>query len=471
MGTKTRFYADIMTYHPEVTGSLNLVVVKFPDGTTSKFIVDCGLFQEREHYELNAKLPFDPETLDFVLVTHNHVDHTGRLPFLIEKGYYKKIYTSKQTARLLPLALADSYRVLNSTAIRQHKQVLYSADDVERTLQKVVGCEYEKEVKLTDRISAVFLNNGHLLGAAMILVKISYPGEENINILFTGDYNKENMFFDVNPVPKEIRDLRLTIVEESTYGDMESTEKKPVFEENIAKAIVEGKTILVPVFSLGRAQEILYIIKKMQTEGRISDNVPIYFDGKLAFKYTGIYHEKEMNLKPDMKDFLPKNLVYVSKTIREEIIYDPSPKIILTTSGMGSYGPAQTYIPKMISHDNVLIQFTGYTAEGTLGARLKQAKIGDIVDVSGVVTIKRADVEYTAEYSAHAKADELIDLLKQFNKVNLVLINHGEHETKERYARRVVKEVKTKEVGILGEGYFFRINPYGLVKTMSAKFN
>jgi len=111
MGAKDRLYADIMAVHPEVTGSCLLVIVKQPDGTTVKFIVDCGLFQERKYSKNNESLPFIPENIDFCLVTHNHVDHTGRLPFLVSKGFNKEIYTSETTAKLLPYALEDSYKV------------------------------------------------------------------------------------------------------------------------------------------------------------------------------------------------------------------------------------------------------------------------------------------------------------------------------------------------------------------------
>ena len=123
----------------------------------------------------------------------------------------------------------------------------------------------------------------------MILLQLSYPGYEDINLLFTGDYNNKNMFFDIEELPMEVRKLPLTIIQEATYGYVNSTEMKAVFEENVAKAISEKKIVIAPVFSLGRAQEILYVLKRMQQDGRLSTSIPIYFDGKLAFKYTGFY--------------------------------------------------------------------------------------------------------------------------------------------------------------------------------------
>ena len=469
-GVRTKFYADIMSFHPEVTGSLNLVVVKYPDGTTTKFIVDCGLFQEREYSEYNKMLPFESETLDFVLVTHNHIDHTGRLPLLIKNGYNKNIYMTNITEYFIKLALNDSYKVLKNTAKRDNDKVLYSEDDVQRTLEKIIGCDYNKTVQIQPNIKATFLSNGHLIGAAMILVQISYPGCEDINILFTGDYNNKNMFFDVLPVPEWIKSLPLTIVQESTYGDMDSDEIVSCYKENILKAVNSGKTVVTPVFSLGRAQEMLYEIKTLQQSGKLSKEIPIYFDGKLAIKYTKVYLQNDIGIKEEMKDFMPENLTYVDNDLRPDLLEDENPKIILTTSGMGSYGPAQTYIPEYLAKENALIQFTGFTAEGTLGARLKNTEKGMPVDVAGLLVIKRADVEYTTEYSAHAKADEMIEFLKQFTNTKLILVNHGETDVKEKFAERILKNVTTKHVGILGREYFFRIDPYGWVKTMGTKF-
>jgi len=138
---------------------------------------------------------------------------------------------------------------------------------------------------------------------------------------------------------------------------------------------------------------------------------------------------------------------------------------------MGSHGPAPSYISEYISRKKALIQFTGYTAEGTLGRKLKNAENDSTVEVRGIITKKRAKVEYTTEYSAHAKADEMIQFLQQFKHLKFVLINHGESNVKEQFAERVLDEVETKNIGILDRQYFFRINPYGLVKTLSTKFD
>ena len=470
MGEKNRFYVDIMALHPEVTGSCNLIICKLPNNETIRFIVDCGLFQEREYEELNYTLPFNTESIDFCLITHNHTDHIGRLPYMVRKGYFKKIYATEDTCMLLPIALKDSYKVLRDVSKRKNIKCLYDETDVERTIQQLEKCEYEKTYSINKNIKVTFFTNGHLIGAACILVQISYPDCEDINLFFTGDYNNTNIFTTINPLPKWVKELQLTIIQESTYGDMESNEIKKCFKDNILSCLENDGTVITPVFSLGRSQEILYELMKMQQEGLLSTEIPIYFDGKLAIQYTELYLKGKLHIKEEMKKFLPENLTYVSKDSRPEILENTDRKIIVTTSGMGSYGPAQTYIPEYISRKNSLIQFTGYTAEGTLGRRLKDTENEEMVQVGGLVTKKRARVEYTTEFSAHAKADELIEFLKQFENLKLVLVNHGEEDVKEKFAERIVNEVNTKRVGLLGREYFFRVNSYGLIKTLSAKF-
>ena len=470
MGSNYRPYADILAMHEGVTGSCNLVIAKFPNGKETRFAVDCGLFQEQKYDCLNLKLPFNPQEVDFVLVTHNHVDHTGRLPFIVKNGFKQKIYVTNDTCQLLPLSLRDSANVLRDVAKRRNTKCLYSEANVSEALGYIKPCDYNETMQIDENIRVTFFVNGHLIGAALILVQISFPGYEDINLLFTGDYNNKNKFFNVEPLPKWVLDLPLTIVQESTYGYMDSIEIKPCFRKNIRECIQQEGTAISLVYSLGRAQEILYELKCMQEEKELDLDTPIYLDGPLAIKYTSLYLSEKLSIKEEMRNFLPEHFSYVDKSYRTTLLRDTSKKIILTTSGTGSYGPAQTYLPEYIKRENTLIQFTGFTPEGTLGSRLRNADINDVVEVGGMITRKKARVEYTTEYSAHAKADEMIKFLKKPKNLKLVLVNHGEPHVQKMFAKRIVDEVEPKDVGILGSGYIFRVNPYGLVKTISTKF-
>lgn len=505
MGCKSRFHVDIMDVHNEVTGSCHLCVVTYPNHDKLTFLVDCGLFQregkkndveesnnhpveqgdydaekaekelaDREKEEvskLNKNLDFDPADVDFCMVTHNHIDHTGRLPLLTKKGFRGKIYATETTCKLLPEALNDSYSVLKGRAKAAGDHPLYEEDDVSCAVSLCTPCNYEETIHINDYVKVNFFQNNHLPGAAMILVRISYHDFEDINLLFTGDYNNKNVFLKEASLPQWVFDLPLTVIQESTYGDTDSAEIEPCFDRNVLNAVEQEWTILAPVFSLGRTQEILYRLKCLQAVGLLDVQIPIYLDGKLAIRYTNMYRKGFVEFKYDMLDFLPENFTFVDKPLRNILLNeDNSCKIILTSSGMGSYGPARTYIPAYLGMQKMLIHFTGYTAVGTLGRKIKDAPDGGDIEAAGFTVKKRAQVEYTSEFSSHAQADTMINFLKQFTNLKLALVNHGEPEVKEHFAERISKEVHAKDVRILNRETLFRVGPWGLEKTIPTKF-
>ena len=470
MGNKSKFYVDVMCLNEEVTGSCHLCVVKMPNGETIKFIVDCGLFQESPYYKYNTTLPFNPDELAFALVTHNHTDHIGRLPLLAKLGFRNPICTTKLTKVLMQESLKDSCGILTQVAKRNNTKPLYDENDLMVTLGLVKDYAYFEEVQLNENISVTFLDNGHLPGAALILVRISYPGEEDISMLFTGDYSSKSTFFDVKKIPKYVFDLPLTIIQESTYATTYSDSVVECFEENVLKAVSEGKTIVVTVFSLGRAQELMLKVKRMQDSARLAKSIPVYLDGKLSIRYTNIYKTYSDMFKEDAKEFFPDNFKFVTKVIRGQLINSTDCKIIFTSSGMGSYGPAPLYISHYISSQDALIHFVGYPAAGTLSRKLKDAKKDEMVKVGSLLKQKLCDIQYTTEFSSHAKLDEMLDFLKQFTNIKLLLVNHGEYECKENLAKQVVLGHLAKDVAIESRSTFYRIGAYGLLKELTTKF-
>ena len=472
MGKKEPFHVDVSSLHSNVTGSCIISNVRFPDGGKLPFITDCGLFQSRDEGKYNDMLPFNPEQIEFGLVTHGHTDHIGRLPLMVRRGFRNPIYTTRDTQSIMAVSLPDSAKVIRSDVKSGRiDHPIYTDTDVARTMQLVKGCNFEQTIHVNENVDVTFFNNGHLFGAALVLVQIKYPSEENINILFTGDYKGDNVFLNLAPLPEWLYELPITIVSECTYGYMDSSEIKEVFSDNVLRCVRDGGTVVVPTFALGRMQEVLYLLKRLENEGLLPLEIPIYVDGELGIKYTKLCSKGVFNIKEEMKDFLPENVIFVDKLTRRSIIQDQdSCKIIVTTSGMGSFGPAQTYIPAYISNENALIHFTGFTVKDTLGGRLKNTPKGEWVEMMGKEYRKLANVEYTSEFSAHAKADELIAFLQQFKHLNLVLLNHGEESVKDMFAKRVMQEVNPKAVALLGRGSLFRINPYGLVKIKAIKF-
>ncbi len=475
MGNKSRFYAYIEAMHEEVTGSCFSVTVVFPNGNKLRFIVDCGLYQERDYDELNQKLNINLENISFVLVTHNHVDHTGRLPLLTKKGYTGPFYMSDVTAKIISPALNDSYKVLKERCEFENKPLIYTSANVYDVINQRKPIAFYEKTKINDNVSVTFLKNGHLVGASLILVQISYHDSsksiryDDINLLFTGDYKPENVFFSVKKIPKWIRKLPLTIIQEATYGNIDTKDIEYKFEENIISAAKKQKEIFIPAFSQGRFQEMMLYLKKLQDEQLLSKKIPIFLDGNLAAQYTNLFLRKELELRPDVRDFVPENSGFVSDLQRKHILRNSESKIIISTSGMASYGPARTYLPAFITKKNALIHFTGYNAEGTMGRRVLDCKDGEEVMIGGNELTKRADVQNTLEFSGHAKADEMISFLKQFENLKFVLINHGTVEAKKEFSKRVKKEVEPKNVEIINRDYCFCVNAYGFLKKISSK--
>lgn len=470
MGNKSKFYVDVMCISEEVTGSCHLCVVKLPNGELFKFVVDCGLFQEEEYNKYNNNLPFNSDELAFAVATHNHTDHVGRFPLLAKLGFQNPIYATHLTKRFMRESLQDTCKILGQVAKRNHTTPLYSDADIVKTYDLTQGVDYFKEIQAHENVTVTFLDNGHLPGASMILVKVSYPSEDDIYILFTGDYSNHSTFFDVKELPKYIFDLPLTIVQESTYATTNSEEVMKVFEDNIVKAVNENKTIIIPVFSLGRSQEVMLKLKRMQDAGKLDKDIPVYLDGKLSIRYTNIYVRNSDLFKEDAKEFLPANFNFVEKSTREDLLTSNECKIILTSSGMGSYGPAPLYISNYLPSENALVHFVGYPAMGTLSRRLKDTVKGDFVKIGSLMKQKMCDIEYTTEFSSHAKLDEILEFLNQFTNIKLLLVNHGEYECKENLAKEAILHKLSKDVAIESRSTFYRIGRYGLLKELTTKF-
>jgi metallo-beta-lactamase family protein len=470
MGSKERFFCEITSLNPEVTGSCHLVTVHYPDGRQTNFIVDCGMFQgETEYVELNNRqFPFKAEHIEFCLITHNHADHMGRLCYLVKSGFRGNIYATYDTADAMNLALVDSFKIMREDARKKKIKPLYDEEHLDRTLAKIEPCKFEEVEYLDRNIKATFFMNGHLLGAAIILVQISYPGENDINILFTGDYKPYNLFFNMKDMPEWVYQLPLTLVTEATYGYKDTYEVEYKMEADVENAIKSGKTILISVLAQGRAQEVLYMLQNLQKRGKISKEIPIGLDGNLAQRYTGFYQRNRLIKSAGKDDFLPENFSFITKENRMEILNSKKQQIILTTSGMMDNGPAQIYLDAMVGRKDVLIYIPSYAAPGTLANKLLNPEGEDIQIMGKKRKYIAARINTTSEFSSHAKADELIDFLQMFERLNLVLINHGQTEVKQMFAERVEREVKTKRVEILGE-HTFRFCHHGYMKHMGAK--
>ncbi len=485
---KAELYLDVVALHKEVTGSCILCTVRFPDREKVKFIVDCGLFQEEKYQKQNYTFPFDPKEISFMLVTHTHIDHIGRIPKLYKEGFTGKTYTSKLASELMPIALNNTAEILSSNIQKNSKKKaivessipvydnskpLFEKEDVQLAMQNVIGNDYNKTFKVNEHIEVVFFKNGHTLGSSYILVKISYKGQKPIYALFTGDYSTENRFFDIDEIPSYLKELPINLITESTYGTTSKETVEKVFRERVLESLKNKETLIITVFAFGRMQEIAYELKKLQDENLIDKSIKIYSDGKLAHEYNDFYLSHADDLK--IKDFLPTNLIPITGfEERNMLLTNLDSKIILTTSGMGSYGPAQVYLPYYISKPKCSIIFGGYTAENTLGRKLQNVEDEEIFNLNGIMTRKKAKVYSTTEFSSHAKQEELLDFMRNFKQLKSVLINHGDKNVKEAFAKKVIDELNPKKVAILSPENTIRIGAFGVIKsfvTQNMNFN
>ncbi len=402
-----------------------------------------------------------------------------------------KTYASKITSELMPYALNNTAKIL-SLSMKQNpnkfKKILedasfpifnnstltaplFDTEDVELAMENVDGIEFNTKVKVTPNIEVRFIPNGHLLGAASILVTISYHGERPIYLYFSGDYSKKNIFLDVPEIPSDILNLPVNLVTESTYGNSSNSEIKETFNNNILQSIQNNETLIIPVFSLGRSQEILLKLRKLQDDNLLPKSIPIYFDGKLAIEYTTFYltHKDYLKSDPNIKQFLPRNLNTITNyDERQKLLANRNTKIIITTSGMGSYGPAQLYLPYYISRPKCTIHFCGYTTPNTFGSKIKEVEKGELFEINGIMTKKQANVLSTNEFSGHAKKEDLLEFISSFNNLKSVLINHGEYDTKINFAKYLINTIKPKDTCILNSKNYIRVGAYGVIKNITA---
>ena len=458
MGLKGfKVYAS--AYNNEVTGSRCLIVIERPDGLTFRVLIDCGYYQEEKYKYLNYVDDLSPEKIDAIIITHNHIDHTGLLPKFIRKGYRKKIYMTEITKTMIGDYLNDSAKQEKQNVKEMSARypdapkfkVLHDKDDVSETLKHCVGIGYRKTIEILPRVRLTFWENAHILGAAMVLLQCSYPKMKPMNYLFSGDFKFENEFIRVPEFPEWFRKMELIMFTESTYGTTKRQEIKECFRNNVLEAFERQQDILIGAFALDRMQRILYDFKIMQDEGLIPPNYVICCDGPLGIATNHKYQAILETHYPDKKDFMPKGIKYMNGKSRESIFDGKLHKIVITTSGMLDSGPARMYVPMFLTRENALIHLVGYAAEGTLARKLLNAKRSDTVKIGSHVYKRSAVIKTTREKSSHATGDELIEqLINRFSNVQFLGIQHGNTEVREAFYQDVMEQCpNVKAAGII----------------------
>lgn len=459
------------SYDENVTGSNHLLSAYWPDGLRMHIVVEKGLFfGEEEKY--NFLLPYRAEKVDVAFCTHPHIDHCGGFPFLVHKGFQGPIYTSKGTALLYKNVIENSSNIVIQNYKAMKQQPPFTLDDVERSIENVRNHakDYDIEYEYKGRLFFTFIPNQHIFGSCSILLRFTDPNPDvqDVVIYFSGDYNDKNLFIPEIPLPEHVSRVRPSVMfTESTYGDSQSKDVNYHFKEDIVNFMNHYDTLLVLASALGRTQDVLFLIKQYQDEGIISDEVEVWVDGPLAISNTLTIHRNPdvFCIKEEAKDFLPKNLHFASKKIRGGVAFQQGKKIIVTGSGMGSFGPARQYIPWLLPFRETCIIFGGFCTKDSLGYDLMTTPQGEAVNIFGDVSIKNALVLYLEELSAHGRSNVQKKHVKKINPKS-VIINHGELEKEEALKREIESDIHpSKGTYIASRERFYLINCFGVVKS------
>jgi metallo-beta-lactamase family protein len=443
-----------------VTGSCYLV-----ESGNARFLVDCGLYQEREFGGRNWRpFPIPPETLDCVLLTHAHLDHSGLLPKLVREGFRGSIYCLAATAEISEIMLLDSANIQQEDAEfkkKRHQKArrkgpypevpLYTIDDAKASFPLFSPVEYGKTINIGNGVEATFYDAGHVLGSSMIRVRIRQNGEDRA-ILFSGDIGRSGKPILRDPTFFEEADYVLV---ESTYGDrlLEPLEDAADKLADVINATVKsGGNIVIPSFALERSQEVLYYLNKFLIEDRIP-HLMVFIDSPMAVSITGVFeHYPELFDEEMVKLIRQKNSPFdfrglsLVRTVEESKAINriKGTVIIIAGSGMCTGGRIKHHLVTNISRKASTILFVGYQAAGTLGREI----VGGAkkVRILGQHYPVRARVVQINGFSAHADRDGLLRWLSSLRKPpRRLFVTHGESSASQHFAG-LVRDKKGWEV-------------------------
>lgn len=426
----------------EVTGSCHYLCVN-----EKNILVDYGMQQGIQAFE-SCELPVEPARIDYILLTHAHIDHSGMLPFLYSRGFRGSIYTTDATADLCSIMLRDSAHIQMQEAEWKNRKAkrsvdnaliepLYTMEDADGVIKRLIPCDYEKEITVCDGLVIRFTDIGHLLGSASIEV---WASEEGITkkIVFSGDIG--NMDQPLIKDPKLTKEADYVIME-STYGNRYHSDEKPDYigrlVEIIKSTFDKGGNVVIPSFAVGRTQEILYFLRKIKEDRLIKgyEDFPVYVDSPLAVEATGIFQRNsgecfdEEAMELIRKGINPLTFPGLHLAITSEeskaINFENTPKVIISASGMCEAGRIRHHLKHNLWRPECTILFVGYQANGTLGRAIVDG-IGEVKLFGETIEI-RAKIEKLIGMSGHADKAGLIRFIEGFErKPDKVFVVHGE---------------------------------------------
>lgn len=435
-----------------VTGSNFLV-----EAAGKKFLVDCGMYQGKvtEEFENSDPFLYDVNSIDFMLLTHAHIDHSGRIPKLYNEGFRGNIYATKATCDLCEIMLPDSGHIQevevvwkNKKRIRQGEKALpplYTAEDAYKCLEIFKPVDYDDIVEIDDNISVRFNDAGHMLGSSIIEVWVTEDGKTK-KIVFTGDLGNNDLPLLDSPTMISNADY---LVMESTYGNrlhIRNDDKAKMFLDIVSETLDNGGRVIIPSFAVGRTQEILYEIDKLKEEfGQDEEfarkyetlmKVPVYVDSPLAISATEVFKKNVDLFEDEIQEKIKRgdnplefNGLQFTQTAEESkaLNQDTRPAIILSASGMCDVGRIKHHLKHNLWNPKSTILFVGYQAPGTLGRSIVEG--AKKVKIFGEEIAVNARVEYIEGYSGHADQTWLLNFIYSFtNPPKHVFLVHGEPE-------------------------------------------
>ena len=455
----------------EVTGSCTMV-----EAAGHRFLVDCGMEQGRDVYE-NAPLPVAPGELEAMLLTHAHIDHSGRIPYLYKNGFRGPIYATDATMDLCEVMLEDSAHIQQQEAEwknrkaqrsgREQVEPDYTVEEAAKVMQQFQPQHYNTWVPVFDGIEARFTDVGHLLGSASITLRIHENGRTE-QIVFSGDIGNTNQPLLHDPTYLTEADY---VVMESTYGDRSHPPRPDhvaELTEVLQRTLDRGGNLVIPSFAVGRTQELLYFFRQIKAEGRITGHphFPVFVDSPLANKSTTIfkenysecYDEEALRLVQSGQNPLQFPDLHISETKEDSMAInsDATPKVIISASGMCDAGRIRHHLKYNLWREESTILFVGYQSPGTLGCALLNG--ADEIKLFGETVQVNAEIAQMSGLSGHADREGLLRWLHHFApKPCQVFINHGEDEVAELFA-----------ANLRGEGYEATAPYNGAVYELSA---
>ncbi len=441
----------------EVTGSCHVFKV---DGV--KIMIDCGMFQGEDENKNEEAFYFEPASIDYLLVTHAHLDHVGRIPKLVKEGFKGKIYATAATMDLAQIILMDSAKIMSEDfqtryrkALRKGRETklskpLYEPLDVDKTFQGIewVNPEYDKYYDICEGISFIYRNAGHILGSAFIELSYMEKGDSH-TIVFSGDIGNNNGLVMPN---LDKCDASQALYVETTYGNREHqsidlTIKE--FKKVVIKTLENKGNVLIPSFAVERTQELLCLLREMHASGELP-KCKVFLDSPMATKATAVYrsyaqeltNKCQKNVKEDGTVFNFDSLIYTETPEASKGINDiKSRAIIIAGSGMCNGGRITHHFKHRIWDKRNAVVFVGFQAQGTLGREIVEGT--KWINIFGEDIIVKSSIHTINGFSAHADQDGILEWISKIKKLKKVFLVHGEYES-----QKVFKKVLKKKLGL-----------------------